>query len=286
MKHFFLIANRQNEHAGRLMEEAASLIRSYEGCTAVTDPKSLSNGHTAPSDVPKDTEVVLVFGGDGTIIRAVRDLKPLSLPLLGVNAGTLGYLAETDPEDLESTIRLLRDGTFFVEERMMLSGRIVREETAGTEKETTVYEDVGLNDIVLSGRENTRLLSYSVFVDGEFLKSYKADGLILATPTGSTAYNLSAGGPIAMPSADMMLLTPLNAHTLMSRTIVLPGSSLVRVKLSEKSGVNAVVHYDGGVFSGILPGDVIEIRRAEEHAHLIRLRRDSFTEILSKKLEN
>ena len=285
MKHFFLIANRQNERAGALMQEAAELIRATQGCTAVMDPESLSNRHTAPSDVPKDTEAVLVFGGDGTIIRAVRDLKPLSLPLLGVNAGTLGYLAETDPEDLENTIRLLTEDTFFVEERMMISGRIVREEPDG-QKETTIYEDVGLNDIVLSGRDNTRLLSYSVYVDGEFLKSYKADGLILATPTGSTAYNLSAGGPIAMPSADMMLLTPLNAHTLMSRTIVLPGSSLVRVKLSEKSGVNAVVHYDGGVFSGILPGDVIEIRRAEEHAHLIRLRRDSFTEILSKKLEN
>lgn len=283
MKHFFLIANRQNETAKTLMQETAELIRRDPSCTVKEDPGSGTNGHTDPADVPSDTEGVIVFGGDGTIIRAVRDLKPLALPLIGVNAGTLGYLAETDPGSIADMVARLKNDRFFIEERMMLRGEILK---AGAESEEPVYEDTGLNDVVLSGADGTRVVSFSVYVDGEFLKSYVADGLILATPTGSTAYNLSAGGPIVMPSAEMLLLTPLNAHTFMSRTIVLPGDCTVTVELAGKSGTNALVHFDGAVYPDLYPGDRVCIRRADEHARLIRLNRDSFTEILRKKLEN
>lgn len=286
MKHFFLIRNSRNENAEALLQEAKRLILKDPACTAAEVPheKALSS-HTDPGDIPADTEAVLVFGGDGTIIRAVRDIRSLSIPVLGVNAGTLGYLAETDREGLEETIERLKSGRFFVEERMMVSGTVLKKEgeKGGFLK---CFEDVGLNDIVLSGAEGTRVLSFSVYVNGEFLKTYTADGLIIATPTGSTAYNLSAGGPIALPSGELLLMTPINAHTLMSRSIVLPGDACVTLEVNAGRAADARLHFDGSVYPGLRPGDRVEIRKAEGHARLIRLDQGSFTEILSKKLEN
>ncbi len=232
--------------------------------------------------VPDDTECVLVLGGDGTLIQAARDLAHKQVPLYGINMGTLGYLTEVDRSGAAAALDKIMNDEYYVENRMMLKGEIGKEDGSRV-------KDRALNDIVITRKHAPKVVRFQVYVNGEFLSHYTADGLIISTPTGSTAYNLSAGGPLVEPNASIMLITPISPHTLVNRTIVLPAGARITVRISdssdEKSG-RCLASFDGSAGGVLEPGEQIEIRRSSYTTKILRTSKVSFLEILRKKLSD
>ena len=280
MKHFYVIANMKKSGVEESLSEILSKIRQAGGTAAVSEHtgRDVNGRYTNSREVPSDTECVITLGGDGTILQAARDLCTLGLPIFGINLGRVGFLAETERADICAAMEALLRDQYCIEERMMLQGEIRR---CGQ----LLHEDVSLNDIVLHADARSRVISFDFYVNNALLKTYQADGMIIATPTGSTAYNLSAGGPIVMPVSRMILATPLNPHTLISRSIVLPPDVEVKLVVGEREVSSYIVSMDSTSFSDLLPGDEIIIRISSLHASLIKLRQDSFLDILKKKLE-
>lgn len=279
MKRFFIIPNIEKEEAVLMAQELQALIEK-KGGSAVVFSGSAFDGErfVTERDVPEGTEGIITLGGDGTIIQAARDTDELTLPILGINMGRLGFLAETDPTHMEAAVDALLQDAYFIEERMMLRGEVRREGAL-------LYENLALNDIVLMRSMGFHLISFDFSVNGELIKKYSGDGMILSTPTGSTAYNLSAGGPIVMPSASMILATPLNPHTMLQRSIVLPDSAEVILRVSGKNPGEVSVSFDGTVYRGLESGDEIHVTKADRKVLLLKLQKDSFLEVLRTKLE-
>ena len=232
-------------------------------------------------DLPPSCEAALVLGGDGTLLRAAKIVLERQLPLLGVNLGTLGYLAEISTDSLYESIDLLLRGEYTVEKRMMLYGSVY----SGGKK---VYSDTALNDIVIRRVKQLRSFRISSYVNGQHLNTYSADGVIVSTATGSTGYSLSVGGPIVSPEAQIIMLTPLAAHSLSSRSIILPGADLIRIQIDEgRSGLEdgvSRVGFDGEELVSVGVGDYIEIRRARLGANIIKINNISFLEVLRSKM--
>ncbi len=277
MKNFYIIANTQKEDARRTVEAVESYLRSHGASCRIQREnwKAQSGRYTDSRQVPKETDCIITVGGDGTLIQAARDLAGREIPLIGINRGHLGYLTQVSRrEDIREMADALLADQYQIEERMMLDGRIFRE---GRE----LARDIALNEIVLTHRDAIRVLRFGVYVNGEFLNEYTADGLIAATPTGSTAYNLSAGGPILAPYANITVLTPICSHALNARSIVLPADDEVCIEVRE--GSQAVV-FDGDKTVNLEKGDQLTVTRSSEKTRLIRLRQVSFLENLSNKL--
>ncbi|MBR4758908.1 MAG: NAD(+)/NADH kinase [Lachnospiraceae bacterium] len=235
-----------------------------------------------PLDVPKDTQCILVLGGDGTLLQAARDTLGLGIPLLGVNLGTLGFLAEIEKNDIDQALDKLLADDFTSEERMLLSGSIVRD----GEK---IYDGHALNDIVVGRSGHLMVLPVQLMVNGQQLVSYLADGMIVSTPTGSTAYNLSAGGPIVSPAARLMVVTPICPHTLNTRSVILSPEDQVEILLGDsKDGQDTVkgeVYFDGGLPVIVSKTDRIVIRQSSLSVTLIRLNSESFLKQLHNRLK-
>lgn len=198
-------------------------------------------------------QLVVVFGGDGTLIAAARVLAMFGIPLIGVNMGHLGFLMSLEPEDMPHQLMHILDGNYFIEPRMQIMGELVR-------KGRTLVAEVAQNDIVINNGTVSRMIATQLWVDGTQALAMKGDGLIVATPTGSTAYSLSAGGSIAMPETDVMLVTPVAAHSLSSRPLVISSSSEIRVTFSPTLA-NAKISFDGQKFFDLMAGDEIIIRK-------------------------
>ena len=281
MRKFFIITNPDKDPDLTVTREVMAHLEEHGAQVVIRDVADHGTGrHTDPEEVPADTECILVLGGDGTLMRAAGDLADLETPLLGVNLGTLGYLAGIDRESLFPALDALLQDEYQIEDRMMLHGEVWR----GKEK---LFSDTALNDIVISRDGPPHLITLYNYVNEKYLTQYRADAVIVATPTGSTGYSLSAGGPIISPEAELFLMTPLAAHTLGARSVVLPGESRIRVQVSSsRSGrtLRAVVSFDGENNQVLQDGDCVEICRAEKHARLIKIRDDSFLEILRRKL--
>ncbi len=232
--------------------------------------------------VKEGTEALLVLGGDGTLLSVAIRLRKTDIPMLGINLGHVGYLAEVEAGEVEGAIGRLMDGKFAIEERMMLAGFT----SIGGEKGELEH---ALNDIVLSRYGNLQVASYRIYVNDVFLSEYSADGIIISTPTGSTGYNLSAGGPIVEPSASLLVLTPVCPHTMNTRSIVLSEEDIVRVELlpGRSSKVAAASTYFDGVPMGVLyAGDHVEVRKSKRVCRFIKLGSDGFLQVLRKKLVN
>ena len=293
MNSFYIIANQLKpscrEYALKIqkyLEEKGKICYvqlQEDPCKAVSSPEQhtqFRHNYTDASKVPSDVECVLVLGGDGTLLHAARDLVDRSIPMLGINLGTLGYLAGIESNHaLEAIDRLIEDA-YLTEERMMLTGTASR-------GEQILVQDIALNDIVISRRGHLRVVDFRIYVDDSYLCSYRADGIILSTATGSTGYSLSAGGPIVSPTANLMLLTAIAPHTLNSRTIVLPDDVTVTVEFSGEETAcldGAEVIFDGDTSRELHSGDRIRIRRSGSSTKLIKLQQTSFVEILRKKM--
>ncbi len=227
--------------------------------------------------LPPGVEVIVVMGGDGTILSVARHYGRLGIPILGVNLGGLGFLTEISLDELYPTLEgHLLSGRFEVEERMILAVSLIR----GGE---VVWRENVLNDAVINKGALARIAELATWIDAERLTTYRADGLIVSTPTGSTAYTLSAGGPIAYPTLRHIILLPICPHTLSNRPIILPETVTVAVALDEKVQ-DVYLTLDGQVGRDLMPHDRIEVRSGDYHVKLVKSPHRSHFEILRAKL--
>ncbi len=287
MKRFFIVTNLVKDPQQKTTEYIASYLR-QRGATAnvlirdaISKQQLYETGEKSPLLIPEQTDCILVLGGDGTLLQAARDTLRLNIPLLGVNLGTLGFLAEVEKSGIDEALDHLLADEYEVEERMLLSG-IYQD----GEKEKTAH---ALNDIVISRKGPLMVVPYAVKVNGQELAFYSADGIILSTPTGSTGYNLSAGGPIVSPSAQLMVITPICPHTMNTRSIVLSSSDEVEIMIADKKGdkdalAEAEVYFDGALIKSVRAGEGLLIRRSHRTVRLIRLNSISFLRTLHTKM--
>lgn len=280
MKNFYMVVNKDKENA----EKGAELISEFlheQGCVCLRWDRESSRGaqfkYTDFSKVPLNTECVITLGGDGTLIQAARDQAGRNIPLFGVNMGTLGYLTQISREcDIISALKDLIADRYELEQRMMLCGRVVSQGR-------TVKNDIALNDVVLT-RTGLYTLKFRLYLNGQLFNDYAADGMIMATPTGSTAYNLSAGGPIAAPESDMIILTPICPHTLNSRSIVLPSDSRIMLELIDEGDIEPFLSFDGDTLVKLKKGDRIEIGKSDIRTTLVQLKQVPFLENIRSKM--
>ena len=284
MKHFLIITNEFKDKGLVFTEKIRRYIEARGGSCQCYSSTGDDARHAAPdsADIAEGTECVLVLGGDGTLIRAAAKLVDENRPLIGVNLGTLGYLCELEAANVFDAIDELMDGHYMLEERMMLSAYGIKNGIQ-TEAKTA------LNDVVIHRTGALSVVNLIVSVNGEYLKTFRADGIIVSTPTGSTGYNMSAGGPIVDPKAKMMLITPINAHNLNSRSIVISADDEVMIEIGQRRSQKdetVEVSYDGDNAVGLEVGDRLVVKQAASVAKVCKLSRKSFLEILRKKMEN
>ena len=226
---------------------------------------------------PSDLDALLTLGGDGTLLRGARVLDGRDVPILGVNLGRLGFLTACGADDIEPALRSLTSGAYAVETRMTLEAIAIDREG----------RDCGhwraLNDVVLHKGGFARVMRMRVWADDEPVAVYAADGIVVSTPTGSTAYSLSAGGPIVVPTVESILLTPVSAHTLAIRPLVLPPTSVLRMR-AEDGPEHLLVTVDGQVGTTFAAGDTLTVRRAERPVRVVRLPGTTFFARLRHKL--
>ena len=345
MNNFLVVTNKQKDSAFSCTNRIKGYLERH-GKSCLTE-----TGDVSELKIPEGVQCVIVLGGDGTLLRAARNAADANVPLIGVNLGTMGYLAEVDSAYLEEALDQLMADDFTREKRMMLSGRVVSAEGAkeisikaegegagrkpdkeeaerhssrkletqehsGCESETEGQkagesdigapetegqkagepgmgvpkrrEDCALNDIAITRRGSLQIITFHIYVNGQLLHTCHADGILVATPTGSTGYNLSAGGPIVEPHAQLILLTPICPHTMSSRPIVLSAEDEVVIEIGEnKKGIIQEVEacFDGSAKMAMYAGDRMEIKRAGKVTEMLKLSQDSFVEVLHKKMD-
>ena len=232
------------------------------------------------SDMPEDIECVLVLGGDGTLLQAARELLQRHIPLLGINLGTLGFLTSAEKSELPKCLDSVLDDSCSIDERMMLEGVVYH----GSEK---IQMNIALNDVIIARAGFSRLVELKIYVNGELLSIYNADGIIVSTPTGSTGYSLSAGGPIIFPQTDVIVITPICPHSLQARSLVVSGEDRIMIEIGRRRKTQkeeAMVTFDGRSAQELETGDRIEIYKAQETTQLIRLKGRSFYQVLQNKI--
>ncbi len=277
MNNFFIITNTKRDRDLSVTDKTRKFLES-NGCNVcVLKAGSMEDGHyTMNKDVPENTDCVITIGGDGTLIAAARDTVDLGLPILGINQGTLGYLTDVEVDNIEGALKKLMEGNYTVEDRMMLCGKVLNV------KGEVKAESRALNDIVL---HNTRLSTsdYKLFVNSRFLSDFRADGMIVCTPTGSTAYSMSAGGPIIEPMARMMVITPVCPHKLNTRSVVISADDVVDVEVMDDT---SSVTFDGYMPYSLTEGDTVNVRISSHVTRIIKIEQDSFLNVLSNKLRS
>ena len=240
-------------------------------------------------DLPKDlrfhkldrelqnTELVICFGGDGTILHMAKAATRHGVAILGVNIGTMGFMAELESSELEK-LALLATDTYRIDSRMMLDVTVQRDSDI-------IYHDISLNDVAITKGAVARIVHLSVRCDGVQAMECGGDGIIIATPTGSTAYNLSAGGPIVEPEAKSILVTPICAHDMVSRSMITSDKRVITVGLTHNARRNAFLSVDGGKAVRLNMGDVATIRRSNMETKLLRLKENTFFDVLNTKFK-
>ncbi|GMU47324.1 MAG: NAD kinase [Porticoccaceae bacterium] len=235
---------------------------------AVVDRKTLQ---------PDALDLVIVVGGDGSMLGAIRALAGLDVPLLGLNRGRLGFLTDIPPEEMETGIGRVLAGEYQLSERFLLQAEVWRQGVV-------VAAGNAANDVVLHPGRSVRMMEFELYVDGQFVYSQHSDGLIVATPTGSTAYALSAGGPILQPQLHAIVLVPLNPHSLNSRPIVIGGDSVIEIRVGVRDELRPAITCDGQYELGTGPDDVIRVRRQHRPVRLIHPVGHNFYQICRTKL--
>ena len=276
-----LIYDNQNkdpegDHAGllkRLLEErGAETVTFVSGYASASDPGDVMS-------LAEGCDAIFTLGGDGTVLQAARQTKTLNVPIAGVNLGKVGYLTEIELDSLEEYIDRYFRGDYYVETRMMLNGQVKFSD--GRDAEAWA-----LNDVVVSRSGSLQIRDLDIYVNGLLLTRYHSDGVIITTPTGSTGYNLSAGGPIVEPGAALLTMTPICPHTLNQRSIILRPEDEIVIQIPEARGESQELEasFDGVSVTTLKSGDRIRVTKSEKKTYFIRFDRTSFLEILRKKL--
>lgn len=273
-----IIANRRRPDAETVIEQVHHWAAAHDWPVAFTEALS-DDPDSGPVTIPRqrleEVDLVVALGGDGTMLSAVRSVGPLCVPVLGINLGSLGFLTELTPRDLVFALDRINRGDYFIEKRMLLVARLEGECDRGS--------IVALNDAVVDKGAVARVIHLDLHVNDEFVSSYAADGLIVSTPTGSTAYSLAVGGPIIHPTIDAIIVAPIAPHTLAQRPMVFSPDDRVRITLvSHRRGATFTV--DGQVACVLNSGESVTIERAAFKAHLVRLVENSFYRVLRDKL--
>lgn len=296
MKHFLIYTNCHKDRGLAVTERIRGYLESRgQKCTVILQDMAReqspakgclsAEGHTYPEEedwpgYPEDAYCMIVLGGDGTMLQAAWDVRKAHIPLIGVNLGTLGYMTEVEPGCLEEALDRLMGGQASSESRMMLNGRVFY-------RDGRVTEDWCLNDIVISRCGALQVIKLNIYVNGQFLKEYSADGVIITTPTGSTGYNLSAGGPIAKPSARLIIMTPICPHTLSSRSIILSPEDVIEIEIPqgrEGRRQQVTANFDGAHELSMSTGDRIRIVESEKTTEILSVNKISFLEVLHRKM--
>ena len=279
MKRFHIVANEDSDPGLRVTGQIEEYLKG-NGCIVT------SEGIIRDADYGKSlsqeaftSECILVLGGDGTFIQVAGKNVEGSIPMLGINLGNTGYLTEIERDSIYPALdRIIRDDCY-IEERMMLAGKCDINGTLSTRH--------ALNDIIISRSGSLRIIKYEIYVNDMLLNSYSADGVIIATPTGSTGYNLSAGGPIVEPVAELILINPICPHTLNTRAIVLSADYEIRIRVIGgrfQREYDASVSFDGGVNVDLKAGDEVVVKKASVRTRMVRLNKESFLNTLGRKM--
>ena len=291
MNKFYIITNNEKDKNLEFTDRVVDYLGKRGGHCEVQLAGRQTAGpfhYTDPRKIPEETQCIIVLGGDGTLLQAARDIqaahdkKRSQIPLLGVNLGNLGFLAEVDRQSVYQALDKLTEDVYEVEERMMLSGTVYR-------GDRVIGKDIALNDIVIAREGPLRVVRFKNFVNDEYLNSYNADGIIISTPTGSTGYSLSAGGPIVSPNAAMTIMTPIAPHTLNTRSIIFPAQDVITVEIGKGRHCDCekgIASFDGDTFIPMVTGDCIQIRQADVKTKILKLNHLSFVEVLRRKMRD
>lgn len=283
-----LSPNPYRDRGMTAVREAEEILRSVGIETALCLPFRPDHLNDLPRDLQlkdihteiKNADMIICFGGDGTILHSARFARTANIPILGVNMGSVGFMAELEVGEL-SMLRRLAEGNYTTEARVMLEMRVIR-------GDRTIFRDTALNDVVISNGAVARVIDMEVYGDKVKMMEYSGDGVIVCTPTGSTAYSMSAGGPIVEPTAENIIITPICAHNLLTKSCVLGKERTVDVRVGQRSHKSsyksAYLSVDGGRAFHLSRGDVVEIRCAKEKLRLVRMTGRSFYDLLNQKL--
>ena len=285
MDKFYIITNCAKDQDLQFTNQIVSYLKEHGRECPVQQAERKKEGayhYTDPDLIPEGTECLLVLGGDGTLLQASRDVVYREIPMLGINLGTLGFLAEVDKHSVYSALDQIMEDDYEIEERMMLTGTVYR-------GDKVIGRDVALNDIVICREGALRVVRFKNYVNDVYLNSYNADGIIISTPTGSTGYSLSCGGPIVSPNGAMTLMTPIAPHTLNTRSIIFPAEDVITVELGEgrhEDMENGLASFDGDTVIPMVTGDRIVIQKASVSSRILKLNHVSFVEVLRQKMRD
>ena len=280
VKRVGLVANTTKPSVRALLRDAVRILIEAR-CEILADPPTAALAGLAedamlpPDRLARSVDLLLVFGGDGTMLRAVREANGARSPILGVNIGRLGFLAAVPSRELAPALATVLAGHYSIDARPLILA-----EGAANGAPVSIH---ALNDVVISRGAASRMIEMDVHVDGHFLTRYRCDGLIISSPTGSTAYSLSAGGAIISPAAKVFALTPICPHTLSNRSVIVDMASRIDVRVAGEN-IEASFNADGQVGAGLVSGDVISVRRARREVRLARLDGATFFETVRHKL--
>ena len=279
MKNIGIICKLSREEPRDILRRLITWLQ-QKGCQVFVDIETASlmgiTGYKR-AEIPSRVEAVLVLGGDGTMLSVNRLVAGKGIPVLGINLGSLGFLTEVSKENIYHAVEKMLSGGCTVEERLMLKAKIGRDGK-------TIADYLVLNDVVITKGALARIIDLETFIDKTYVTTFKADGLIISTPTGSTAYSLSAGGPILYPTLESIVLTPICSHTLTNRPIVLPDQVSIEIRLKSLSE-DVFLTLDGQTGCSLKPDDVIEICKAEHKAKLLVHGERGYFDVLRTKLK-
>jgi NAD+ kinase len=281
-KKFYIIANKIKDPKHIATDQIASYIEKAGMECLTHDPiedHSDDFRYTNVDIIPDDTDFIIVLGGDGTLLQAARDLNKKNIPMLGVNIGTLGFLTDADMDTVYEAIDRILSGEYEIDSRMMLEGKVYR-------NNEQIYKNTALNDIVINRCGALRVIDFDISVNGEYLSSYSADGVIVSTATGSTAYSLSAGGPIIQPNANLMMITPICPHTLNKRSIIFGAEDEIEIRMKDNKRLSEerVASFDGEMFCQVITGDRIVIKKSDKVSKFIKTNKLSFLQRVREKM--
>lgn len=281
MKKIGIITNEDKDRDFTYTRLLAESIKRHGGSPLMTDVLSEASSAGVPcgseQDLIDSCDYLVCLGGDGTFLKAARKVYRSRIPIMGINLGNLGYLAEVDRDNIENAVKHLMEGKYEIEKRMMLEAVISR-------KGKDTITDVALNDVVITRGAVSRILHVKAYINDVFVDTFPGDGLIIASPTGSTAYSLSAGGPIADPDTEVMIMTPICPHILYSRSFITKSDSVVKAVVADGFDHHAMVSLDGREGYEITNGDHVSVRKSGYSINLIKIGKVNFFDILRTKI--
>lgn len=280
MRNFIIFTNTDKDPGYELSNKIVDYLVAHDAkamiiTEQVRESFQQKDANVLPKELLSDVDAAIVLGGDGTMLRAARDLGGYPTPLVGINLGTLGFLTEIEVSNVYQALDRLLIDDYFVEKRMMIEGAVNGD----------TYH--ALNDIVISRAGFSRIIGLNIYVNDELLETYEADGVIVATPTGSTGYNLSAGGPIISPKSKAIVVTPISPHSLMAKSVVFDSTDEVRIEIVKKrktQDTEAIVSFDGSDNAGLSAGDSVTAKMSSREITLIKMYDVNFYKILRDKI--